>query len=314
MANVDKYVILPDLTCDLSQELRDCFGLTDYVTGYTQINGESIVTTLDWQNVSREDFYGALENKKNRVSSAAPNPEDFYKAFSKYAKEGIAVLSMSISSKISSTFNVASLSAERVKKDYPDAQIYCLDSLRMSGAFGLLVTHALIKQKQGKSYQEVIDWLEENKYKVHQMGPIDDLTFIARRGKISKGKAFMGNLVGIKPMGDCNSDGYVTVLAKSKGIKKAISATVLYLKKMAVDLENQHVIISHSDREKIALSLKEQILKNTPCKKVYISDVFSGCGTNIGPGMIGVYFLGEKVSDDCVLEKQALLDAMEEVK
>ena len=138
------------------------------------------------------------------------------------------------------------------------------------------------------------------------MGPIDDLTFVARRGQISSGKAFMGNLVGIKPMGDSNSDGYVTVLAKVKGIKKALDATVAYLKSMATDIENQYIFIMHSDREGYAMTLKEKIEGSVNCKKVFVSDVFSGCGTNIGPGMISVYFFGEEISSDLSKEKEAL--------
>lgn len=306
-----KFIVLPDLTCDLSEEIREYVNLNDYVTGYTQINGESIVTRLDWSQISREDFYNALANKKNRVSSAAPNPEDYHRAFSKYAKEGYDILSMSISSKISSTYSVATVSAKKVMEEYPDCKIYCFDSLRMSGAFGLLVMYASEMQNAGKSMDEIISWLEENKLKVHQMGPIDDLTFIARRGKISKGKAFMGNLIGIKPMGDCNKDGYVTVLGKAKGIKNALTATVKYLKELAVDVENQYILISHSDREKIAFELKEKIESEIKCKKLFVSDVYSGCGTNIGPGMIGVYFLGETVSDECEKEKAVLLNALE---
>ena len=85
-----------------------------------------------------------------------------------------------------------------------------------------LKKYAVITFDDGyKSLDEILPWLEENKNRVHQMGPIDDLTFIARRGRISKGKAFMGNLAGIKPMGDCNEEGYATVLAKAKGMKKA---------------------------------------------------------------------------------------------
>lgn len=309
--SMKKFIVLPDLTCDLSEEIREYVNLNDYVTGYTQINGESIVTRLDWSQISREDFYNALANKKNRVSSAAPNPEDYHRAFSKYAKEGYDILSMSISSKISSTYSVATVSAKKVMEEYPDCKIYCFDSLRMSGAFGLLVMYASEMQNAGKSMDEIISWLEENKLKVHQMGPIDDLTFIARRGKISKGKAFMGNLIGIKPMGDCNKDGYVTVLGKAKGIKNALTATVKYLKELAVDVENQYILISHSDREKIAFELKEKIESEIKCKKLFVSDVYSGCGTNIGPGMIGVYFLGETVSDECEKEKAVLLNALE---
>ena len=182
----------------------------------------------------------------------------------------------------------------------------------MSGSFGLLVAYALDLQKQGKTYEEVIAWLEENKGRVHQMGPIDGLSFIARRGRISKGKAIMGDIVGVKPMGDSNVEGYVTVLAKAKGIKKALRATVKYVQAVAKDIENQYVFIYHSDREELAYSLKEQFESTIKCKKLFVSDVFCSCGTNIGPGMIGVYFLGDPVSEDSGYEKEALLKALAE--
>ena len=301
-----KFIILPDLTCDLSKEIRDYFGLEDYIKGYVHINDESVRTTLNWSGISRDAFYKCLSDKKNTVSSAAASPEEYYQIFKKYAENGYDILSMSISSKISTTFNTASSAAERIKAEFPETVIYCFDSLRMSGSFGLLVAYACEMRKEGKSLDEIIKWLEETKNKVHQMGPIDDLTFVARRGQISSGKAFMGNLVGIKPMGDSNSDGYVTVLAKVKGIKKALDATAAYLKSIATDIENQYIFIMHSDREGYAMTLKEKIESSVNCKKVFVSDVFSGCGTNIGSGMISVYFLGEEISSDLSKEKEAL--------
>ena len=301
-----KFVVLPDVTCDLSQEIREYFGLTDYIRGYVHVNDESIRTTLDWENVTREGFYKTLANKKNVVSSAAASPEEYYQTFKKYVDEGYDVLSMSISSKISATYNIAVSAAKRVKEECPDCNIYCFDSTRMSGSFGLLVAYACELQSEGKSFEEVIEWLEANKNRVHQMGPIDDLTFVARRGQISKGKAFRGNLVGIKPMGDSNTDGYVTVLAKVKGIKTALDATVAYVKTIATDTENEYAFIMHSDREKYAYELKEKLEASVKFKKVFVSDVFSGCGTNIGPGMIGVYFMGAPISEDLAAEKEAL--------
>lgn len=301
-----KYVILPDVTCDLSNEIREFFKLENYVKGYVHINDKSLRTTLDWSNISRDDFYKTLANKKNTVSSAAASPEEYYQIFREYALNGVDVISMSLSSKISTTYNLALTAAERVKAECPDSHIYCFDSTRMSGSFGLLVAYACEMQQNGAAFEEVVEWLEENKNRVHQMGPIDDLTYVARRGQISSGKAFMGNLVGIKPMGDCNTDGYVTVLAKVKGIKKALENTVLYVKEMITDPEEQYLFIMHSDREVYAEQLKTRLSEEITCKRIFVSDVFSGCGTNIGAGMIAVYFMGDPVSADCEREKKLL--------
>lgn len=308
---MDKYIILPDITCDLGEELREYFGVEDYLPGYVQINSKSFRTTLDWNNISRKEFYSILENEKNSVSSAAPTPEEYYQVFKKYVELGYSVLSMSISSQISGTYNISSLAAKQVKEEIPNANIYCFDSSRMSGSFGLLVAYACTLQKEGKSFEEVITWLEKNKNCVHQMGPIDDLTFVARRGQISKGKAIMGNFIGIKPMGDCNQTGYVAVLAKVKGIKKALKITAEYVKKVGVDLEKQYIFIHHTNREKYALLLKDYIKEQIKCKEIFVSDVYSGCGTNIGPGMIAVYFMGNSISENNEFEKQALCEAIE---
>lgn len=308
---MQKYIILPDVTCDLSTEMQEYFGLQDYIRGHVHIGDKSLQTTLDWSQISRDEFYKCLANKKIDVSSAAGSPEEYYQAFKSYVEQGYAVLSASISSTISGTYNIAVKTAERVKEEYPDCKIYCLDTKRMSGSFGLLIAYALEMQKNGSSFEEVIEWLEENKDRAHQMGPIDDLTFIARRGRISKGKAFMGNLVGIKPMGDNNEDGYVTVMAKVKGLKKALTATVEYVKEMATDIENQYLFVLHSDREAGATAIKEMLEKELSCKKVFVGDNHSACGTNIGPGMICVYFMGEKISADCEKEKATLQRVIE---
>ncbi len=305
-----KYVILADLTCDLSEEIRQYFGVEDYIPGYVNIDGKELKTYLDWSQISREEFYSTLGNKNSKVTSAPPSQEEYREIFTKYVKDGYAVLSMSISSRISGTYDFACVAANRVREELPEAEIYCFDSYRMSGAFGLLVCHAHRLKNEGKTFEEVIAWLEENKCRVHQMGPIDDLIFVARRGRITMGKAIMGSFAGVKPMGDCNAEGYTTVLTKAKGIKKALDITVKYVKETAEDIEDQFVIISHSDRELYAKTLKDMVKKELNPKKVFVCDVFAGCGTNIGPGMIGIYYLGAPISADLSAEKEAISRAL----
>lgn len=301
-----KYVIIPDVTCDLSPELRERFGLEEYIQGYVHIDDRQLQTTLDWSRIGREEFYKLLLDKKVQVSSAAASPDEYFAVFEKYAKLGYDIVSMSISSKISGTYNVACGAAKRIMAEYPECRVECVDTLRMSGSFGLLVAYALELQKDGADFDTVVNWLNENRHRVHQMGPIDDMTFIARRGKVSAGKAFMGNLVGVKPMGDSNRDGYVSVLGKVKGISKALDATVGYVERMAEDISSQYIFVMHSDRERHALDLKARIESRLNPKGVFVGDVFDACGTNIGPGMIVVYFLGAPISEDCVAEKDAL--------
>lgn len=310
-----KFIILTDSTSDMSPEIREHFGVKDYVQGYVHFSdGRDFRSDLDWTAISRKDFYGALSDKRMKVSTAPSSPEEYYEVFSKYAKDGYDILSISISSQISITHANTQAAADRIKADYPDCDIYCVDSLRMSGSLGLLVAYAHELQKAGKSMREIVEWLEENKHKVHQMGPIDDLIFVARRGRLSMGKAIMGSFAGVKPMGDSNQAGYVTVLAKAKGIKKALAITVEYIKATAVNIEEQYVYITHSDREDYANTLRDMIEKELHPKAIYLSDVYCASGTNIGPGMVCAYFIGNPISEDNAVEKELMKKAIESCK
>ncbi len=308
---MNKYVILADVTCDLSQEIREYFGIEDYIRGHIHFSdGRDFQTTLDWDHIGREEFYKALSDKKTEISTAPASPEEYYTIFRKYAEQGIDILSMSISSKISSTYNVAKQAADRVSTEFPQRKIYCFDSYKMCGAFGLLVIFAHRLKGEGRSFEDVIAALESHKHKVHQMGPIDDLIFVARRGRITMGKAIMGSFAGVKPMGDCTREGYVSVLTKVKGISKALDLTVRYVHRSAVDMENQYILISHSNRSEYAERLRSELEGKLHPKKVFVSDVFCGSGTNVGPGMVAVYFMGHELSEGLVAEKNLITELL----
>lgn len=304
---MEKFIILADVTCDMSPEIRDRFGIRDYVRGYVHFSdGRDFKTSLDWDTISREEFYRALSNRQMKISTAPASPEEYYEIFRKYAEDGYDVLSISISDKVSTTYASAKKAADRVAAEFPERTVYALDSMRMSGAFALEVIYAHEMQQEGKSIREVIDYLESLRFRLHQMGPIDDLMFVARRGRISTGKAIMGSFAGVKPMGDCNAEGYVTVLTKAKGMKKALAITVDYIGRAATDIENQYVYITHSNREEYAEQLRALVEERLRPKQVFVSDVFCASGTNIGPGMVCAYFIGEPISEDGEKEKEIM--------
>lgn len=308
---MEKYIILADITCDLAREVRELVGMEDYIKGHISITDGGVTkdykTDLDWEELERDYFYASIDNTKVKVVTSPPNLDEYIDKFTKYVKEGYAVLSMSISSKISGTYDFSCVAARKVLESYPEAKIYCFDSLRMSGAFGMLTMYAHMLKQEGKSYEELIEWLEANKNRVHQMGPIDDLIVIARRGRITMGKAIFGSFAGVKPMGDCNADGYVTVITKAKGIRKAFDLTVEYVKRTAVAPEDNYAIVSHTDREQYAVDLAEK-LSAVGFKRVFISESFAGNATNIGTGMIGVYYFGDEVSPELERERAVMAE------
>ena len=100
----------------------------------------------------------------------------------------------------------------------------------------------------------------------------------------------------------------INIAETVKDIRKALDLTTEYVKRTAVDAENCYAIVSHTDRAQYAELLAEKIRENVGFKKVFVSESFSGNATNIGTGMIGVYYFGEEVSPELEKEKAVMAE------
>ena len=86
---MDKFIILADVTCDLTEEMREYFGVQDYIPGHINLgNGREEITRLEWDYIEAKEFYKMLGSKDNKISTAPPNLEEYYNKFVAYVKEG----------------------------------------------------------------------------------------------------------------------------------------------------------------------------------------------------------------------------------
>ncbi len=308
-----KFVILPDVTCELSKELREKYDI-EVVMGHVRYpDGSEQTSLLDWadctylQNCTAEAFYEALSKAPNGFTTAPPNIQEFYNAFEKYVKEGYGILSMNISSGMSGTFNFSLKAREMILEQYPDAEIECFDSLRFGPGYGLMAIYASKMRAEGKTLSEVKAYLEENKNRFHQTGWLDDLSFVAKKGRISHAKAFMGKLVGVKPLGEFDFNGLTTVIGKAKGEKSAYAALLSYIEQKIENPEEQVILIAHTNRRVQAERFKQLIQEKFNPKEIYVNDVYPSCGINIGPGLMAAYYIGKPISAQGLEEEKKLM-------
>ena len=310
--STEKFVILPDGTCDLNADLREKYKIEVVLGHVCYPNGVEESAMLSWDGCSilkehtSEEFYEALGKNPNGFTTSPPNIQEFYNAFEKYVKEGYGILSMAISSGISGTFNFATAAKEMILEQYPDAKIECIDSLRFGPGYGLMAIHASLLRDEGKSLEEVKDYLETNKNRFHQMGWLDDLSFVAKKGRLSHAKAFMGKIIGIKPIGEFDYNGLTTVVGKAKGEKSAYKTMLSYIEQTIEKPEEQIILIAHTNRRPQAEHYMELIKEKFNPKAIYISDVYPACGINIGPGLMAAYYVGKPISEGLVEEKQLI--------
>lgn len=298
----ERFVILPDNTCDLDEFIRKEYDI-EFVPGFYTVDGKDYLNDMTWNSISRADFYAALRKHPEAYSSAPPNIAQYEEAFEKFVKKGLGVLVLTISSKMSGSFDFAQTAKKNICKKYPEAKIMIIDSRKFSAAMGLLCVHASIMRSEGKSLEDVFKTLEDTKLCYHQSGWCEDLPFVAKMGRINGAAAFFGTLISIKALGDIDVNGMTTVIGKAKGDKSGFKAALDYIEKTAVDIKNQVMIVCTTDRDEKALELKRQIEDRFSPKRVLFTTVYPSCGINMGPGMLTCYYKGAPITEGLEKEK-----------
>ena len=306
---MNKFVVITDTNCELNKDLRKRFNVDEVVRAHLVTNdGVDHLSDNDWELFkSPEDFYKLLRDKKNTMSTAPASVEELKEVFRKHLQAGKDIVFLALSTALSGTHSFAVMAKNELQEEFPERKMAIIDTLRYSLAVGLLTIDACRLRDEGKTFDETVAWLEENKHRLHEMGPMDDLFYLSRKGRVSFGAAFMGTMVGIKPLGDFSRTGLTNVLAKVMGMKKAVDTTVEYIKRTIEKPEEQIIFIAETDRMKNAQLIKEAIEKEIHPKEIIIVTCGPTSGINIGPGLACAYYYGKVISENNV-EEQAIMN------
>lgn len=281
--------IITDSACDLTRDYikNNNIGLLSLILN---LNGQAIKDDLG-ETLSYKDFYNKMREGATPTTSQI-NAHEFEEEFIKYIKNGDSIIYISLSSSLSGTFNSANIAKNNLMDEYPNANIYLVDSLSVSVGQGLLVAKACEMRDSGIGAEEIVNWLEENKRKVIHSILIDDLNHLKRGGRISGATAAIGGLLNIKPTLFLDDEGKLIQGEKIKGKKKALRFLVNEVREKAVDTENEILYICHGDCLEEAETLRDMILEEVKFKNVIISYVGNVIGAHAGPGVLAAVFLG----------------------
>lgn len=307
---MSKFVIMADATCDLPKELCEEYDIELMQGHISTPDGSDITLCTDWDRFeTMEGFYKALKQNPDGFTTSPTNVGECEETFEKYAKDGIPVLAIALSSGISGAYNFKLTAKKNVLKKYPDAKIEIVDSLRFGPGFGLLVVHAAMLRNEGKDIAEVTEYIENNKNRFHQTGWLDDLSFVAKKGRLTHAKAFFGTLAGVKPIGEFDYNGLVTVIGKVKGAKACYPVLLDYMAAEIENPEDQIIFIAQSNRYAQAVEYKKMIEERFHPKAVIINSLYPLSGINVGPGLMAAYYMGKPISEGLV-EERAILDKL----
>lgn len=304
---MSKFLIFSDSTCDLSRELRERFDIAGHIIGYiTYPDGHSEDADVDWERTTPEAFFEDLHQHNTEYKTAAPGPVAVEEYLEPFVSAGNDILLITLSSGMSVTYSNCFAAAELLMEKYPERKIIVVDSKRYSTALAMMCIYASKLRAEGKSLEETADWLNRHRSCFHEMGPLDDLMYLMRVGRVKAPAAIMGTLIGIKPMADFDESGMSKVLGKARGYNKAFRATIGYIQDTILDAEDQIVFVAHSNRKEKAEKLAELIRDTIHPKEVIVNSIGQSCGVNIGPGLIAAFYFGKPISAEMKEEAEIL--------
>lgn len=255
------------------------------------IDGEEF-QLVDTEEFDYDSYYQDLTNGV-KVSTSQVSPAQLMDVFEPYLAEGNDILYIGLSSGVSGTINSAKFAAKEMMEEYPERTIRVVDTLGASLGEGIHSIYAAEMRDEGKSVDEVADYLETIKYEMYQVFVVDDLKHLKRTGRLSGALASIGTMLDIKPILKGNTEGKIVINGKARGRKQAIKALAEKYRDLVVDPQNQIVGISYGGYREDAVHLANLISKIAEPKKIWITPHEPATGAHVGPGMIGLYFRGK---------------------
>ena len=295
MAN---YILSCCSTADLTKEQFEARNIS-YICFHYAIDGEEYMDDLG-QSMAFDIFYDRIAKGADTRTSQI-NISEYVDYFSKFLEEGKDIVHVSLSSGISGTVNSARNAALIVKERYPERKVYIVDSLAASSGYGLLMDAAADKRDEGLSAEELVEWLEENKLKLHHWFFSTDLSTFVKGGRISKTSAVFGGLLEICPLLNVDVNGHLTPRSKVRTKKKVIQEIVKRMEACAdkgLDYEGKCYISMSAcleDAQAVAGLIEERFQKLNG--KVQIYNIGTTIGSHTGPGTVALFFWGESRKD-----------------
>lgn len=286
---MSEFVITTDYTCDIYDGFIEQNNIVRVVMPVT-LDGEEF--DMETKKITPTEFYSRMsEGQLGRTSQV--NQFDALNKFNEILSQGKDVLHLCFSSGVSSSFENFAPTVKELQKKYPDRKIEVVDTLCGSGALGILLYDAIKMQKQGKSLDEIKNYVENNKLNyLHYYIP-QDLVYLKRGGRLNAIEATIGSILGIKPVLSLDIHGKINVINKVRGTKKAYKAMVDAVMKDIIIPENDFILMAHSSCFDDAKIIGETLNEKTGLEVKYC-DLTCIIGAHVGPNTVAVFFKGNQ--------------------
>ena len=292
-----KFQIVSDSSCDLGRERAQRLGVT-LVSYYVSMDGEHY--DREEREIAARDFYQQMANHPGVFPrTSMPTVEDYEEAFRPFVQRGEAVLCICLNEPFSGSIQSARNAREALLEEFPQANIYVMDSQLATVLQGLLVLEAAHMRDAGCSLEETAAALEKTKKTGRIFFTTNDLEYLRHGGRIGKAAAATGSLLQVKPLIGYAGNGLVSdgiVPGRRRSLARVRELFYRYLERNQLDLKDYYVVTAYGlDEEeyqdftrRLFQGLEERGYQAEPMGEFHIGVTI---GVHTGPTPIGVGIL-----------------------
>ena len=273
--------IIVDSTVDLTPEIKSQVKTVPLTVRFGDAEYQDGVT------ITPAKFYEMLVASEELPTTSQPTPALFADAFREAVEAGHEVVCITVSSRLSGTYQSATIAAE----EFP-GKVFVVDSRTAAIGSGILTEYALQLAAQGMGAGEILQELMEKRKQIRLYAIVDTLEYLKKGGRISSAVALAGGLLNIKPVLSVNG-GEIKLLGKARGSRQGNNLLVQEIQKAGGVDFHLPVMLGYTGLSDALLqkyiqdsaALWEGHVENLP-----VSIVGSVVGTHVGPGAVAVAF------------------------
>lgn len=282
--------LIIDSCSDVPAELVNREGIT--LLKFPYIEGEETFDDDLFQTISAKEFYDGMR-KGGEPSTAQLSVPLLQETFRQAAETGEPTVYLSFTSGLSGSYDVAMLVRDQILEEYPDFELYVVDTKLASVAEGFLVFEAITQWEKGATAKELAEWAEEARNYVWCEFMVEDLDALKRGGRIPSSVAVAGAALDVKPVLTIDIDGKLQLTGVARGRKKGMRHLAeFYAKNVDKDGRTRYVMLGNADCPKDLEKLKVMIEKDDPDALFVESSIGPVIGSHMGPGMLAIVFWG----------------------
>jgi DegV family protein with EDD domain len=248
----------------------------------------------DGIELSTAEAYRMLKEKPELFHSTPATVGEYLEIFKQVAGVSSGILCLTISSKLSTLYNIVRLAITQARQEGLTIPINVIDSRTAANAQGLIVTAVAKAAEAGKDLNEVTGIAEKIKDRVRLIGILDTVQYVYRTGRIPKITSKVGSLLNVRPCfsiseGTVHLDGFIK--NRAAGVRHILKQLRKNIKDNPV-----HISIAHSNAAVAGEKLRDTIRSEFNCCEVWLNDLSPLIAYATGTGILIVsYYLDDSI-------------------